>query len=120
MAREREKAGDPRDGLQARSIAASIAAHQETFTRKERQIARVLTSGSPTHGLETVAELGRRAAASGATILRFVGKLGFSSYPEFQEALREELSATLESPLTRYQSADLRIAKDEALASYAA
>jgi DNA-binding MurR/RpiR family transcriptional regulator len=103
----------------AQTIAARILQHQESFTRKERTIARVLTTGYPTAGLETVAELGRRAEASGATILRFIGKLGFASYPEFQEALRDELTATLESPLARYQTPDARVQEGDTLAQYA-
>jgi len=103
----------------AQTIAARIQLHEETFTRKEKRIARVLTTGYPTAGLETVAELGRKSEASGATILRFIGKLGFASYPEFQEALREELTATLESPLARYQTADARMHEGDTLAQYA-
>ncbi|MCB1446519.1 MAG: MurR/RpiR family transcriptional regulator [Rhizobiaceae bacterium] len=101
------------------TIATRIARHQTHLTRKERQIARVLVADSPTRGLETVAELGRRASASGATILRFIAKLGFTGYPEFQEALRHELNATLESPLARYRAADERLGGSDMLARYA-
>lgn len=101
------------------TIATRIVKHQANLTRKERQIARVLVADSPTRGLETVAELGRLASASGATILRFITKLGFAGYPEFQEALRQELNATLESPLARYRTSDEHIAGDDTLARYA-
>lgn len=107
---------------QIETIAFRIARHQSDLTRKERQIARVLVADSPTRGLETVAELGRRASASGATILRFITKLGFAGYPEFQEALRQELNATLESPLARYRASDEQSTGDyggDTLARYA-
>ena len=87
-------------------IGLRIKEAEASFTLTERRIAKVLTAGYPTAGLATVAELGRQAETSGATILRFVTKLGFASYPSFQEALRGELTARLDSPLTRYQSAE--------------
>ena len=34
---------------------------------------------------------------------RFITKLGFHGYPEFQESLRHEVQARLSSPLTRYR-----------------
>ncbi len=73
----------------------------------------------PTAGLETVAEFGKRADASGATIVRFVSKLGYASYAEFQETLREELERTLESPLARYLAPDHRAREGNTLAQYA-
>lgn len=109
---------DAPDG-QVETIATRIAKHQANLTRKERQIARVLVADSPTRGLETVAELGRRASASGATILRFIAKLGFAGYPEFQESLRRELNATLESPLARYRASDEHLAGSDTLPRYA-
>ncbi len=88
------------------TIRARIRHHEAGFTKKERQIARILLTGDPTAGLETIAELGKHATASGATVLRFVTKLGYSGYPEFQEALRSELTESLESPVSRYHATD--------------
>lgn len=70
-------------------------------------MAQVLLGHYPLAGLETVQALARRAGVSTATVLRFVSRLGYASYPEFQRALREQLAATLQSPLTR---ADLALA----------
>jgi DNA-binding MurR/RpiR family transcriptional regulator len=36
-------------------------------------------------------------------VTRFITKLGFRGYPEFQETLRHEVQARLSSPLTRYR-----------------
>ena len=41
------------------------------------------------------------AGVSSPTILRFVARLGYQNYPEFQAALQDELAAQLQSPASR-------------------
>jgi DNA-binding MurR/RpiR family transcriptional regulator len=53
----------------------------------------------PAAGLETVAKLSQRAGTSAPSVLRFASRLGFGSFPEFQQALRNELEARSASPL---------------------
>jgi DNA-binding MurR/RpiR family transcriptional regulator len=48
-----------------------------------------------------VAEFSQAAGVSSPTILRFVARLGFQNYPEFQSALQDELAAQLQSPASR-------------------
>jgi len=72
------------------------------LTRAERRVARAFLAHYPLAGLETVQALAARAGVSTATVLRFVSKLGFSSYADFQAELRGQLAETLQSPLTRY------------------
>ena len=72
-----------------------------SFTDAERRVAHALLGEYPVAGLETVARLARRAGTSGPTILRFVGRLGYSSYAKFQDALRQEISIRLQGPLNR-------------------
>lgn len=67
----------------------------------ERRLARVLLAAYPIAGLESVAKFAERAAVSPPTVTRFIGKLGFSGYPEFQAVLRQEVQARLSSPLAR-------------------
>ena len=54
----------------------------------------------------------RRAGTSGPTILRFVHRLGFETYADFQDALRTEIQIRLQGPLAalrrRYRDADGR------------
>jgi DNA-binding MurR/RpiR family transcriptional regulator len=69
----------------------------------ERKLARVLLASYPIAGLESVARFAERAQVSPPTVTRFITKLGFSGYPEFQETLRHEVQARLSSPLTRYR-----------------
>jgi DNA-binding MurR/RpiR family transcriptional regulator len=71
----------------------------------ERKLARVLLATYPTAGLESVARFAERAAVSPPTVTRFVAKLGFRGYPEFQRVLRDEVQARLSSPLARYREA---------------
>ena len=74
------------------------------FTEAERRVAHALLGEYPVAGLETVAKFAKRAGTSGPTILRFVGRLGFAGYAEFQDALRDEIHIRLQGPLSRYPS----------------
>jgi len=69
----------------------------------ERRLARVLLASYPIAGLESVARFAERAAVSPPTVTRFITKLGFRGYPEFQESLRREVQSRLSSPLARYR-----------------
>jgi DNA-binding MurR/RpiR family transcriptional regulator len=69
----------------------------------ERKLARVLLASYPIAGLESVARFAERAGVSPPTVTRFITKLGFRGYPEFQEVIRHEIQARLSSPLTRYR-----------------
>jgi DNA-binding MurR/RpiR family transcriptional regulator len=83
------------------SIAESIRQGLARLTPTERKPAMALLANYPVPGLETVAQFARRAGVSGPTILRLVAKLGFASYPQFQQALRDELELRLQPPLAK-------------------
>jgi DNA-binding MurR/RpiR family transcriptional regulator len=83
------------------TIAERIRDEMHRFTTTERKAAHVLLANYPVAGLETVAEFAKRATVSAPTVLRFVARLGFPSYPEFQRALREELDKQSQSPLMK-------------------
>jgi DNA-binding MurR/RpiR family transcriptional regulator len=72
----------------------------------ERKLARVLLASYPIAGLESVVRFAERARVSPPTVTRFITKLGFSGYPEFQETLRNEVQARLSSPVNRYRDAE--------------
>jgi DNA-binding MurR/RpiR family transcriptional regulator len=63
------------------------------FAPAERRVVRALLTEYPLTGLEPLAVVAERAGTSAPTVLRVVGKLGFSGYPDFQRALRAELAA---------------------------
>ncbi|MGF1609150.1 MAG: MurR/RpiR family transcriptional regulator [Kiloniellales bacterium] len=73
------------------------------LTPSERKVARTLFATNLMAGFDTVAELAERTQVSGPTVIRFVTKLGFSGYPEFQRALRRDLAARIDSPLAMYR-----------------
>jgi DNA-binding MurR/RpiR family transcriptional regulator len=83
------------------SIAEHVRASLVALTAQERKAAQVLLTNYPAAGLAPVAEFAERARVSAPTVLRFVAKLGFLGYPDFQRQLREELEAQLASPLAK-------------------
>ncbi|MFD0526575.1 MurR/RpiR family transcriptional regulator [Kitasatospora arboriphila] len=68
----------------------------------ERKVGRVLLAGWPAAGFETIATLAERADVSAPTVIRFVNRLGYRGFPDFQAALRAELDERQASPLTLY------------------
>ncbi|WP_366657377.1 MurR/RpiR family transcriptional regulator [Fodinicurvata sp. EGI_FJ10296] len=83
-----------------------IKASMPSLTNAERRAARALLARYPTTGLDTVGLFAERAGVSGPTVLRFIGKLGFDGYADFRRALRDEVEAQAEYPLTRPPEAD--------------
>jgi len=87
-----------------RTIAERIRQKLGSLSLSERRVARVLLSGAPTAGLESSAKLADHAGVSGPTVSRFVTqRLGFQSYSEFQQALRDEIAARVVSPVEVYR-----------------
>lgn len=85
----------------ASSVAELISERIDTMPAGERRAAQTLIASYPLIGLKTVAEFSQQAGVSSPTILRFVARLGFQNYPEFQSALQDELAAQLQSPASR-------------------
>lgn len=82
-------------------VAELVTDRIDAMPASERRAAQALIANYPLLGLKTVAEFSAQAGVSSPTILRFVARLGFQNYAEFQNALRDELAARLQSPLTR-------------------
>src|SRR5438128_9913985 len=78
----------------------------DSLSPAERKLARVLLASYPIAGLESVARFAERAGVSAPTVTRFITKLGFHGYPEFQEQLRQEVQARLSSPHERHHEED--------------
>ncbi|HET7467192.1 MAG TPA: MurR/RpiR family transcriptional regulator [Candidatus Dormibacteraeota bacterium] len=93
--------GDVTNDTGAR-IGELVRQRQADLSPAERKLARVLLASYPIAGLESVARFAERAGVSAPTVTRFITKLGFRGYPEFQEQLRQEVQARLSSPLARY------------------
>ena len=68
----------------------------------ERKVARTLLARYPAAGLESTATLAAAARTSKPTVLRLLARLGFGSYPDFQERLRAEVTRSMSaSPVSR-------------------
>jgi DNA-binding MurR/RpiR family transcriptional regulator len=71
------------------------------LTAAEKKAARALLAEYPIAGLTPVAEFAKTAGTSPPTVLRFVARIGYASYPAFQQALRREIQESLLSPLDK-------------------
>ncbi|MFD7986079.1 MurR/RpiR family transcriptional regulator [Kitasatospora indigofera] len=86
------------------AIAEEIRQRLGDCSPAERKVGRVLLAGWPASGFETIATLAERANVSAPTVLRFVTRLGYRGFPDFQSALRAELDERNASPLSLYES----------------
>ncbi|MFJ3439072.1 MurR/RpiR family transcriptional regulator [Streptomyces cyaneofuscatus] len=87
------------------TLADDIRQNLGELSPAERKVARVLLAGYPAAGFETIAVLAERASVSAPTVIRFVNRLGYQGFPDFQAALRSELDARNASPLSLYETA---------------
>jgi DNA-binding MurR/RpiR family transcriptional regulator len=69
------------------------------LTASERKIANAVMADYPFGGLQTIQELAARTGVSAPSITRFVSKIGFAGYQEFQRQLIGELREGSRSPL---------------------
>ena len=74
------------------------------MTPSERRVARTLLATYPTAGLESLPQLADGAGVTGPTVLRFVRKIGFDGYPDFQRSLRREVQARTEGLPSLYRT----------------
>ncbi len=87
-----------------RPLLEDIRDRLDEFTTTEKKAAHALMANYPVQGLGTVAQFAEAAGVSSPTILRFIGRLGFPGFSEFQKKLRGELESQLNSPLARSAS----------------
>ena len=74
------------------------------MTPSERRVARTLLATYPTAGLESLPQLAEGSGVTGPTVLRFVRKIGFEGYPDFQRSLRQEVQARTEGLPSLYRT----------------
>jgi DNA-binding MurR/RpiR family transcriptional regulator len=84
------------------TIAEVVRERLDGMSPSERSVARALFAAYPTAGLESLPQLADAASVTGPTVLRFVRKIGYDGYPEFQRALRSEVQARMEGMLSLY------------------
>lgn len=100
------------------TVHAAIVRAMSRLTASERKLANAVLTDYPFNGLQTVAELSARTGVSAPSITRFVSKVGYGGYQDFQRHLIEELKESRRSPLDLRISA-IRSAGGSVLADYA-
>lgn len=81
------------------TVRARISDASEALTNSERKLSTTLLADYPFAGLEPIQELARRTSVSAPSISRFVTKLGYQGYQEFQRQLIAELKESQRSPV---------------------
>jgi len=104
-----------KDGDITYPISVMLRNSLDSLSPSERKVARAILANYPIAGLETIAELAKRAKVSPPTVVRFISRLGLSGYPVFQKALVREVHEQLGSPLSQYDRADRHVASDKFL-----
>jgi DNA-binding MurR/RpiR family transcriptional regulator len=77
------------------SVSGQIDSQRTGLTPAERKVAAVVIADPEAVAFGTVADLARRAGASGATVVRLAAKLGYDGFPGLQGAVREEMARRL-------------------------
>lgn len=83
------------------------------LTPSDLKVARALLADYPAAGLNTVAQLAALAGVSGPTVVRFVSRMGFDGFADFQKALLGEVKARMNSPLAMIDAGKARAVPQE-------
>ena len=78
---------------------------QAELTAAERKLSAVLLADSLVAGLQSITRLAETAEVSTPTVIRLARKLGFEGFPDFQNAIREEVAARIKRPLAKLEAA---------------
>jgi DNA-binding MurR/RpiR family transcriptional regulator len=82
-----------------------IEDHAATLPRAERQVAEIVLADPSAAAFSTVAELGRRAGTSGATVVRLAERLGYDGWVGLQAEARATLDQQLRPATERIREA---------------
>ncbi|MEX3017929.1 MurR/RpiR family transcriptional regulator [Gymnodinialimonas hymeniacidonis] len=78
-----------------------IRERQADLTASERRLTALLLDESLVVGLQSITRLAENAEVSTPTVVRLARKLGFGGFPDFQNAIREEIAARMKEPLAK-------------------
>lgn len=81
------------------TVRATIMQIAPRLTASERKLANAILADYPFTGLQQIQELAARTGVSAPSITRFVSKVGFAGYHDFQRQLIAELKESRRSPL---------------------
>ena len=74
------------------------------LTSSEAKIADYFRREYPKVALDTATAISQKTNTSKATVVRFISRLNYGNFIEFQNQLKQELVSRLESPIARYPS----------------
>lgn len=83
------------------TVRETIEAHVADFTATERRISTTILLDYPFSGLVPAQELTEKARTSASSMSRFVKKIGFQDFQDFQHCLTDELRQMRFSPIER-------------------
>lgn len=83
------------------TIAERLERETQYLPPSGRRVARALLARYPAAGLDTVASLAHEANVSAPSVVRFITALGFDSFRDFQDVLRDELGGRDASALSQ-------------------
>lgn len=81
------------------TVRSLIEKHLAALSPSEKRIARLITEKYPSSGLGLIEEIAKQAQVSAPTVTRFVRRLGFHRFVDFQRAIRLEVQDNEVSPL---------------------
>ncbi len=84
--------------MTGQTVSALIRGVRNSLTPSEMRVIEVLLEDYPVAGLGSVADLAHRAHVSAPTVVRLVNKIGFTTYADFRDQLKTELSQRLFNP----------------------
>ncbi len=84
------------------TVSERIRSLRDRLSPAELAVANAISENYPMGGLVPVVQLAANAGTSPPTVVRFVKKLGFDGYAEFQDMLRNEAQNRLFSPVGSY------------------
>ena len=90
------------EDLAALTVAERLQEGRGELTSAERRLAATLLDHYPVAGLQSITKLAEASDVSAATVSRLARKLGFAGFPEMQDALRNEVEATITNPITKH------------------
>lgn len=86
-------------------LASRIAAHADHLPPAERRVAEVVLTDPSAAAFSTVAEVGRRAGTSGATVVRLADRLGYGGWLGLQAEVRSRIDHQLRPAAQRIREA---------------
>ena len=83
------------------TVSEDLLSLSDNFTTSERQLLTTLLDDYPIIGLSGINDLATAAGVSTTTVVRLLNKAGYSGFPQFQAALRNELKAMISDPISK-------------------